>query len=117
MGKILKATWITVCFIALAIYLVSCLSPYIPPSAFSLISILALLFPYLFILVFVCGVSLLFIKKKPALIILLVIMLIGFKNLSNTIALHAGHWAMAKSDSTLRIVTWNAEGFVDLSLK
>jgi endonuclease/exonuclease/phosphatase family metal-dependent hydrolase len=115
MRKVLKATWITICFIIAVVYFVSCLTPYIPPSKISLISILALLFPYLFVVSVFCCITMFFIKKSMAVIALLLMFLAGLKNIGNTVSVNTGNWAMPKKAGTLRIITWNVEKFVNLS--
>ena len=42
-----------------------------------------------------------------------ILILAGYTNLGHTIALHPGKWQMQKDSSTLRIMTWNVEGFLN----
>jgi len=44
---------------------------------------------------------------------LTVILLAGFKNISNSIALRTEAWQMQKKPGSLRIMTWNVEAFLD----
>ncbi len=111
MRKILKATWVAVCFIVAIAYVVSCFSFCIPSASFSFISIFALLFPYLFVSLIICCISLVFIRRQFAVIFLLIAFLAGFKNLGNTVAVNKSTWNMQKKNGSLRIMTWNVEAF------
>ena len=115
MKKFLRISWVVICVAVLAFYAISCLTSVINPYSFSFISLFALLFPFVFLAAFLCAVSLLFIHKKTALIVLVAIFILGFKNLSNTVALNSGNWDMKKAPNSLRILTWNVEQFVSLA--
>jgi len=113
MKKILKATWIAVCCIIIFVYLLSCFTPYITPEKFPLTSLFAVLFPYLFVAAAFCCLTVFFIKKRVALIFLLVILLAGFKNINNTIAWNMQKWNMKQSGNAMRVMTWNCESFIN----
>lgn len=97
----------------MTVYLLSCLSPFIPPSSFSYLSLLALVFPFLFAAALLCAAGYFFIKKGAALLILLVIIAAGFKNLHSMFAFNLPGWQMQKQTGSLRIMTWNVETFLN----
>src|SRR3569833_48453 len=114
MRKILKAAWIVISCIVAAVYFLSCLTPFISPQKISFFSLLAIAFPYICIAALLCSVIFLFFYKRIAIAAILLVFIAGFKNLHNTVALRTPRWQMHKADSTLRVMTWNVEGFVHL---
>lgn len=55
-----------------------------------------------------------FVNKRIA-VLFLICLLLGYKNLSSTIAFNfSSKWNVQKKDSALRIMTWNVEDFVNL---
>lgn len=92
------------------VYLISCFSFIISPAFFSPIALLGLAFPYLFILMIIFVVINLFRDKRLALI-LSIVFLPGLYNFSHVFAFHPGKWKMEKAPNTLRILTWNVEGY------
>jgi len=114
MRKIVKAAWIVISCTIIAVYFLSCLTPFISPQKISFLSLLAILFPYIFIVALLCCIIFFLFNKRIAVIALLLVFVAGFKNLHNTVALHTANWQMPKSDSALRVMTWNVEGFVHL---
>jgi len=92
------------------VYLISCFSFIIPPAFFSPIALLGLAFPYLFVIVLVFCIINLFRDKKFALL-LFVILLPGAYNFSHVFAFHFGKWKTEKAPNTLRVMTWNVEGY------
>jgi endonuclease/exonuclease/phosphatase family metal-dependent hydrolase len=117
MKYILKTGWTIFCFIILGSYLISCCSAFVPPLRFSFITLFAVAFPYLFLLVLITGAISLFLKKSLA-VVLFVCLLAGYYNLSHTIAFHfPSKWQTETRDSSVRIMTWNVQDFVDLTEK
>src|SRR6185436_6137333 len=109
MKYILKTGWTIFCFIILGSYLISCLSAFVPPLRFSFITLFAVAFPYLFLLVLITGAISLFIKKSLG-VVLFVCLLAGYYNLSHTIAFHfPSKWQTETRDSSVRIMTWNVQ--------
>lgn len=92
------------------VYLISCFSFIISPAFFSPIALLGLAFPYLFLVMLVFIVLNLFRDKRLALI-LIVVLIPGFYNMSHVLAFHPKKWQMEKAPNTLRILTWNVEGY------
>jgi endonuclease/exonuclease/phosphatase family metal-dependent hydrolase len=112
MRKIFRSVWVAICICIMAAYLLSCLTFIIPPSAFSFISLFALAFPFLFVAAIFCCLTFLFTRKKTALITFMVIIIAGFKNLHNTVAISTTKWQMEKAPGALRVMTWNTEHFL-----
>ena len=95
------------------IYLLSCLTPYISPVSFWPITFLALGYPVLVIVMIVLMVLWAFVQRKTALI-LLILFLFGYKNLTSTWALNVPEKFNYKKDSTaLRVLSWNVRYFND----
>src|SRR5437868_813645 len=101
--------------IAIAIaFLLSCIAPYLNPVKWWFISWLGLLFPLLFIVLLFSFFFWLFLRKKYALIIL-VVLLFGLKNLFVTLSFHLPHeFNYEKRKDELRIVSWNVARFVEI---
>ncbi len=112
----LRKVWVILCCIIFVIYLLSCLTPLISPGSFSFISLFAIAFPYLFVAALFCSLTFFFVKKSIAVIAVLFTFLAGFKNLHSTVAVNAGNWQMHKNDSALRVMTWNTEEFITLTV-
>ena len=101
-------------FLVIAAFLISCFTQYIPPSAFSFITLFCLGFPYLFLLMFILALFFLFMNKRIALL-LFICLLFGYKNFRSTAALNFfSAWSTEKNDSALRIMTWNVQDFINL---
>jgi endonuclease/exonuclease/phosphatase family metal-dependent hydrolase len=115
MKKIIRSAWIIYCFFLIPAFLASCCTAFIPPVSFSYITLFALAFPYLFVLVLVSAFITIYIKKKLAMA-LVISLLPGLYNLAHTVAFNISPDAKTpKNDSTLRIMTWNVQYFVDLT--
>ncbi len=112
MKKLIQAAWIIFCIILTGIFIAVCFSAYVSPASFSYMPLLAIAFPYFFIAVLTVGLINLLCNRKIA-VIMLVSLLLGFINLSHIIAFNFNTNAL-KSDSALRIMTWNTQDFVDL---
>jgi endonuclease/exonuclease/phosphatase family metal-dependent hydrolase len=113
MKKVFKITGIIFCVAVSAIYLLSSLSAFIPSSSFLYIGIFGMAFPYILLLTILLCVIYFFIEKKTA-IIILCILPFGFRNFTSTFALNKTDWQNKKDSGTLRIMTWNVEGFINL---
>ncbi len=115
MKNFLRSAWSISCVVLLVLFIISCFSSFIPPLSFSYITLFALAFPYLFLLILIAAIINFYAKRRLA-IIMLVCMPPGFFNLSNTVAFNFP-WKFSdeKDNTTLRIMTWNVEDFVDLS--
>lgn len=100
-----------ICFFLSVGYLVACTSAFIPPLQFSFISLFGLAFPWLFAAMVLCCFISFFINKKIG-FALLIILPFGYYNLIHTVAFNVDQkWQAKKDNSTLRILTWNVEGF------
>lgn len=114
MRSFLKFIFKLLCLIVLVAFLISCFTQFIRPSQFSYIAIFSLAFPYLFLAMIVLIIVSFFINKRLA-IFLLICIFCGYKNLSTSFAFNfSSKWNTHKQDSSLRIMTWNVEDFVNL---
>ncbi len=97
--------------VSIAVYLLSCLTPFISPIVFWPMTFLALGFPILAAGILLLVLTWFFIKKKTSLLLML-IFLCGYANLRSTFAINLPSSFNYKKDSTtLRIVTWNVRNF------
>ena len=97
--------------IAVLSYLLACFTPYIRPQSFWPMPFLALGFPYIALFIVFLMLCWFFIKRKVALLFLLLI-IIGSKNIFSTIGLHPfSKQTNEKKIGCLRIMTWNVRGF------
>lgn len=109
-----QSGWRISCVIAALLYLVSCFSTYIQPALFSPGVFFALAFPYLFLIMLLLVIINGFVNRKLG-FVLLICLCFSIKNLFNSFAFNLPKkWIDHKSDSTLRIMTWNVEDFVNL---
>ncbi len=114
MKFILLSAWIGSCILLSVIYIVASLSSFIPPAAFSFISLFGIAFPYILILISFCCVINFFIYRKLA-FFLLVLLPLGYFNIADSFSFQApGKWQLNKTPNTLRIITWNVQGFNNL---
>ena len=118
MKKIIRYSWMMFCIILLAVFIISCFSAYISPKAFGFMPLFAIAFPYFFLAVLIAGIINLFIKKPLAFIMLACLILLGYKNMSATIAFNLpAKISLQKDSTTLRLITWNVQDFVDFMNK
>jgi endonuclease/exonuclease/phosphatase family metal-dependent hydrolase len=113
MKKIFSTAWKILCIIIVCSFIISSLSSFIAPSAFSLPAVFGLAFPYILAVYILCCITVLFTNRKMAVLMLLVLPL-GYFNLVNTFAIRtATPWQVSKDSSTLRVMTWNVQNFVN----
>jgi hypothetical protein len=97
-----------------AVFLLACLAPYLNPTKWWFISWLGFIFPVLLILLFFSILFWLFFRPKYSLL-LLVILLTGWKNISVFFAFHLPReFNYKKPSDVLRVVTWNVARFVEI---
>ncbi|WP_207492003.1 endonuclease/exonuclease/phosphatase family protein [Aridibaculum aurantiacum] len=92
------------------VYFVSCLTPYISPVQLWPLAFLALGFPYLALAVLVYIILWLLVKKKVALY-LLILLLLGFSNITSTIGFNIFSTEAPGREATLRVLAWNVRNF------
>lgn len=113
MKKIFSTVWKILCILNTCSFIISSLSSFVAPSAFSLPAVFGLAFPYLLALYLFCCVAGLFINRKTALLMLLILPL-GYFNVVSTFAIRtATPWQADKDSTTLRVMTWNVQNFVN----
>jgi len=97
-----------------AVFLLACLAPYLNPTKWWFISWLGFIFPLLLILLLISIFFWLFFRPRYSLI-LLVLLLIGWKSISVFYAFHfPGEFSYKKPADVLRVVTWNVARFVEI---
>src|SRR6476659_4882254 len=95
-----------------AVFLLACLAPYLDPRKWWFISWLGFIFPALLILLFLSVFFWLLVKPRYSLV-LLIVLLIGWKSISVFFAFHLPHeFNYKKPADVLRVVTWNVARFI-----
>lgn len=96
-----------------SLYLISCLTPYISPINFTPFTFLALLFPCILIGMLLNILLAIFILKKRS-IFLVIILLLGYKNIFSTTGFHKPKdFIQQKQAGTFRLLSWNVNDFVN----
>jgi endonuclease/exonuclease/phosphatase family metal-dependent hydrolase len=96
------------------LYLLACAAPYLNPSKWWFISWLGLIFPFLFFLLILSIFFWLLFKRIYA-VMLLVVLLIGWKNIRVFFAFHVQRkFNYEKEAGVLRVVTWNVARFIEI---
>lgn len=107
MTKLMGTTFKIVNVFVAGIFLLTCLIPILPTGKFWMIAMLGLGFPILFLIVVAFMFGWLMVRSKWFLVSLAAI-LISWKQVSVVFALHPSEtFVSQKSDSTLRVLTWN----------
>lgn len=111
MKKFIKAILTIVSIVCAMVYIVACCTPYISPLSFWQMTFLALAFPFVAIFLFLLTLLWLLFSRRITLV-LLVVLLIGHKNLYSTFAFNfPATFNLNKKENTLRIISWNARYF------
>ena len=101
-------------FILVAAFLLACVAPYLNPVSWWFISWLGFTFPVLLILMVISILFWLFWKPRYSLLLLLVL-LAGWKNISVFYAFHFSRdFNYEKPADVLRVVTWNVARFIEI---
>jgi len=110
-----KTVMLVVNAIIILFYLLACLSAYLNPSNWWIISLIGLTFPYLVITLFLLAIFWLIAKPKLAWVSLIVL-LVGWKQFSVYFATKSTPlFSMSKSNHSIRIVNWNVQSFNGLT--
>lgn len=95
------------------IYLVSCLTPYISPLVLWPLTFLSLGFPFLLVGMILLLLTSLVANRKYSLLLLLIIAL-GFKNISTVFAFNSPHkFQQKKTAGSIRVLSWNVNNFIN----
>lgn len=101
-------------WLAVALFLLSCLIPLLHPQNWWWVSFLGLMFPFLLLLVLVFFFGWLIILKFRLSLISLVALAISYKSISVFIAFHPPSIFQQKKEKTaLRVVSWNVARFIE----
>jgi len=113
MKKLFRLAWKIFCIVISCSFILSSLSCFIPPTVFSPASFFGLGFPYLLAAFLFCCIAGFFINRRQA-FLRMALLPVGFFNISNTFALRTENtWQSQKDNSTLRVMTWNVQSFVN----
>ena len=102
--------------LAVALFLLSCLTPLLHPQQWWWVSLMGLAFPF-FLFVVICFLVgwLVMLKFRLALISFCALAL-GYKNIGVFIAFHApSTFVLKKAPKTIRVVSWNVARFIELA--
>ena len=106
--------------LAVLLFLLACANSFLHPGKWWLISMLGLIFPYLFLLVICFFLAALFMRAfRRWSLLSLAALLIGLSNIRHFLAMHPGNrFSEAREQgTTLRILTWNIRSFDDFVTK
>lgn len=123
MPKLRKFThrlFIVLNVVAVLFFLVACANSFLPPGKWWLISLLGLIFPYLFLLVVVFLLAALFMPAfRRWALLSLAALLIGWSNVRHFLAMHPGRGfsETRPAGTSLRVLTWNVRSFDDFVSK
>lgn len=113
MRVLLSKAWNVITIGTIIAFIPASLSTFIPPATFSWIALFGLGFPYIFAAHVCFMIICLFTHMKRAALMLLLLPLSIF-NLRNTVALRpAQTWNAPNDSATLRVMTWNVQGFAN----
>ena len=100
--------------LAALIFLIAGLAPYVNPSAWWIVSILAYGFPFLLLTVVAFLIGWLFVKRRLA-FISAIALLIGYKSIAVLLAFNfSPTFTQTKAPQNIRVLTWNVARFVEL---
>lgn len=95
------------------LYLLGCCTPYVSPVIWSYFTFFSLLFPFLFAGMLLWLVIVFFFYKKFRWLFL-VLLLVGFKNISASFGLNIPKSFIEEKKSTsIRVLSWNVQDFID----
>lgn len=96
-------------------FLLACLTPFLNPGKWWVISFLGLAFPFLLLAVIAFAVAWLIVLKPKLAIISGVALILGIKSIAVFFAFHnPSSFKIKKDPGTLRVVSWNVARFVEL---
>jgi endonuclease/exonuclease/phosphatase family metal-dependent hydrolase len=101
--------------VAVVVFLLACLVPYLHPQSWSAIYFLGLLFPFLLLLVIIFAIAWLLLAKPRYALISGIALLVGIKSISVLFAFHTSPaFDYTKKPATIRVVSWNVAQFLAL---
>lgn len=107
----LRKAWKIINILATLCFITAALSPYISPAKFSYISLFGLGFPFILGGYIFCCITT-FLKSKRNGILMFLMIFIGYTNIRNTFVMGSpAAWHDSKDSNTLRVMTWNVQGF------
>ena len=113
MRRVLSTVWKYFNTATIIAFLLASISTFIPPASFSWISIFGLGFPYI-LAIYVCCLFISFFTEMKRAVIMLFLLPLCIFNVLNTFALRTEQtWKPEKDSTTLRVMTWNVQGFAN----
>ncbi|HTR30170.1 MAG TPA: endonuclease/exonuclease/phosphatase family protein [Puia sp.] len=106
--------------LAVVLFLLACANSFLHPGKWWLISLLGLIFPYLFLLVFGFLVAAVFMRSLRRWSLLsFAALLIGWSNIRHFLAMHPGNRFIEtrQADRSIRVLTWNVRSFDGFMIK
>src|ERR1700722_14957012 len=106
--------------LAVLLFLLACANSFLHPGKWWLVSMLGLIFPYLFLLVICFFLVTLFMRSfRRWSLLSLAALLIGWSNIRHFLAMHPGNQfsEVRLRGTTLRLLTWNVRSFDDFGSK
>jgi endonuclease/exonuclease/phosphatase family metal-dependent hydrolase len=101
--------------IAVFLFLLSCLAPWLNPQKWWVISFLGLGFPLLLVTVLFFLIGWLLVRRPRYAVFSLVAILLGIKSVTVIFAFHrSGTFVYAKEPHSIRVATWNVARFVEM---
>ncbi|HVX00457.1 MAG TPA: hypothetical protein VHA52_08500, partial [Candidatus Babeliaceae bacterium] len=98
-------------FVTIALYLITCLYPFVNTSEYWLLAFPGLIFPLLFFAL-IFFILLWFILKSKWWLLSLIVLLTGFQQVKSSFAFHLPQkFKYAKKGNTLRVLQWNVESW------
>lgn len=113
MIRIIKASWNILGLLLIFFFIIASLSAFIPPRAISFVSVLGLGFPYILV-VYITFIIMGLRRHTKLSIIMMFLLPLSIYNSMHTFAVSVPHdWQTKKDSTTLRVMTWNVQGFAN----
>ncbi|NII24286.1 endonuclease/exonuclease/phosphatase family protein [Pseudoflavitalea sp. X16] len=107
---IAKRVFIVVHIGIATLFLCSCANAFLPPEKWWFFALLGLAFPFLLLLVIIFLLFWTLFRSRWA-FLSLAVLLLGFTNIRALIGFHSGGFTPAKSEQSIRIMSWNVRWF------
>jgi endonuclease/exonuclease/phosphatase family metal-dependent hydrolase len=114
--KFIKKTLVIINVIIVVVFLIGCLSPWLPLQFFSFMGFISIAMPYIIVVLIATLLFWLFAKPKYSLVLLLVL-LVGYQQIMAIFAFNSNNnFIKTKQNYSLRIVSFNIANLYGMSL-